>query len=112
MNEFEPIFDAVVFFRGAAVVGENVEAAFGEEELMGGVVYLLTAKVPDVNADGFGVDFERPVGDVEAVGLEFVGVVAVVDELFDKGGFADAALTNKEEFGFAELAFCAAAKFS
>ncbi len=79
VDEFEPVFDAVFFFAGAAVAGEDVEAALGEEELVGGVVDFLAAKVPDVEADGFVVDFERPCRDFEAIGLRFVGVVGVVN---------------------------------
>ena len=46
MDELEPVLNAVFVFAGAAVAGEDVEAALGEKELMSGVVDFLTAKVP------------------------------------------------------------------
>ena len=77
LDQLEPVFDAVFFFAGAAVAGEDVEAALGEEELVGGVVDFLAAKVPYVEADRLAVNFERPGGDAEAVCLGFVGIVLV-----------------------------------
>ncbi len=102
LDELEPVVEAVFVFAGAAVGDEEVEAAFGEEELVGGVVDFLSAEVPDVEADVFGVDGLVPGGDVESVGLGFGGVVGIVDEAIDQGGFADAALTDEEDFGFVE----------
>ena len=37
-DELEPVFEAVFVFAGAAVAHEEVEAAFGEKELVGGMV--------------------------------------------------------------------------
>jgi hypothetical protein len=76
------------------------------------VVDFLSAKVPDVEFDGFSVDCNGPVCDVESVGLGLVGVVFVVDEAVDQGGFADAALPDEEDFGFVEGADFAAAEFA
>ena len=47
----EPIFETVFFFALAVVEDEEVEAAFGEEELMGGVHDFLSAEVPEVEFD-------------------------------------------------------------
>ena len=69
---------------------------------MSGVVDFLSAEVPDVEFDLFGVDCNFPVCDVESVGLGLVGVVFVVGEAVDQGGFADAALPDEEDFGFVE----------
>ena len=48
----EPIFETVFFFALAVVENEEVEAAFGEEELVGGVHNFLSAEVPEVEFDG------------------------------------------------------------
>jgi hypothetical protein len=111
-DQFQPVFEAVFVFAGAAVAHEEVEAAFGKEKLVGGVVDFLSAEVPDVEFDGFGVDCNFPVCDVESVGLGLVGVVFVVDEAVDQGGFADAALPDEEDFGFVEGEDFAAAELA
>jgi hypothetical protein len=77
---------------------------------VGGVVDFLAAEVPDVEADVFAVDVDGPGVDGEAVGLGFVGVVVVVEEAVDQGGFADASLADEEEFCFVEGADFAAAE--
>ena len=46
LMSLEPVFDAVFVFTGAAVAGEDVEAALGEEELVGGVVDFLATESP------------------------------------------------------------------
>ena len=111
-NQFQPVFEAVFVFAGAAVAHEEVEAAFGKEKLVGGVVDFLSAEVPDVEFDGFGVDCNFPVCDVESVGLGLVGVVFVVDEAVDQAGFADATLSDEEDFGFVEGEDFAAAELA
>ena len=100
VDQFEPVFDPVFVFAGAAVADEEVEAAFGEEELVGSVVDFLAAKVPNVEANVFGVDVDVPGGDVESVGLGLVGVELAVDQAVEQGSFADAALTNQQQFCF------------
>ena len=111
-DQFQPVFEAVFVFAGATVGDEEVEAAFGEEKLVGGVVDFLSAEVPDVEFDGFGVDCNFPVCDVESVGLGLVGVVLVVGEAVDEGGFADATLADEEDFGFVEGEDFAAAELA
>ena len=37
---------------GAGIDHQHIEGPFGEKELVGGVVDLLAAKVPDVGAEG------------------------------------------------------------
>ena len=79
---------------------------------MGGVVDFLSAEVPDVEFDGFGVDCNFPLCDLESVGLGLVGVVFFAGEAVDQGGFADAALPDEEDFGFVEGADFAAAELA
>jgi hypothetical protein len=47
-DDFEPIIKVGVVLAG--VCDEEVEGAFGEEELMGGVVDFLAAEVPNIDA--------------------------------------------------------------
>ncbi len=49
-DDFEPVVEVGVFLAG--IGDEEVEGAFGEEELVGGVVDFLAAEVPDVDAKG------------------------------------------------------------
>ena len=100
-DDFEPVVEVGVV--GAGVGDEEIEGAFGEEELMGGVVDFLAAEVPDVDAEGVAVwHGEVPADNVDAFGRFFVFgefVIFAVD-FFGEGGFACAAFADEDEFGF------------
>ena len=103
-DDFEPVGVVGVFF---AIVGdEDVEGAFGEEELVGLVVDFLAAEVPDVDAVGDGFVVKVPLVDVDALGADVFGGggedVVGVEEFVDEGGFADFAFADDEDFGFVE----------
>ena len=71
-NDVEPVGMVGVFFT--AVGEEEVEGAFGEEELVGGVVDFLAAEVPKMNAVVVTIGaFEFPSADVDALGGEVFG---------------------------------------
>lgn len=72
------MFDAVLAFALAVVEDEEVEAALGEEKLVGGVHDFLAAEVPDVDSNVGTVAGKLPVLDVDAFGFGFVGVEGVV----------------------------------
>ena len=46
-DDVEPVVKIGVFFAG--IGNEEIEGAFGEEILMGGVIDFLSAKVPDID---------------------------------------------------------------
>ena len=108
-NDFKPIVKVSIFL---AIVGnEEVEGAFGEEKLVGGVVDFLAAEVPEVDAKGVAAG----VGEVEAKyvdafggffggggAFEFEGVVGV-DQFVGKAGFSGSAFADNKEFGFIDI---------
>lgn len=81
LDAFEPKVVIGVFFT--AIGDEEVEGAFGEEELVGLVVDFLAAKVPEVDAVGLAVlPGEFPFEDVDAFGggvfgFGFESIVAI-----------------------------------
>jgi hypothetical protein len=81
LNGAEPVGEVGVFF--AFVGDEGVEGAFGEEELMGLVVDLLAAKVPDDWSRNSWPSSRRkaPLNYLNAMGGVFVGVEFVVGVL-------------------------------
>lgn len=90
-DDFEPVEVVVVLFT---IVGdEDVEGAFGQEELVGLVVDFLAAEVPDVDAVVCVVAIEVPLVDVDALGADVLGAggedVVGVEEFVGKSGFAD-----------------------
>lgn len=101
-DDLQPIFDLVLGFALAAVDDEQIEAAFAEEELVGGVHNFLSAEVPEVELDGLIVELDGVAFDDDAVGFGFVGVEGLTEELFEEGGFADIAFADEEDFGFVE----------
>ena len=48
-DDVEPIVKVGVFFAG--VGNKEIEGAFGEEILMGGVIDFLSAEVPDIDIE-------------------------------------------------------------
>jgi hypothetical protein len=49
-DDFEPVIEIGIVLAG--IGNEEIERAFGEEELMGGMIDFLTAKIPDINTEG------------------------------------------------------------
>ena len=49
-DDFEPVVEVGVVLT--SVGDEEVEGAFGEEELVGGMIDFLTAEVPEVDSEG------------------------------------------------------------
>ncbi len=66
-DDFEPVVEVGVVLAG--VGDEEVEGAFGEEELVGGMVDFLAAEVPDVDAEGVAAGM----GEVEAEYVDAFG---------------------------------------
>jgi hypothetical protein len=99
-DDFEPVVEISVVLAG--VGDEEVKGAFGEEELVGGMVDFLTAEVPKVDTEGVAAG----VGEVEAEDVntfsgffgsqgafEFKDVVRV-DQFVGEAGFPSAAFAN------------------
>jgi hypothetical protein len=110
VDDAEPVVEAGGVGVAATIDEENVEGALGEEELVGGVVDVLAAEVPEVDAEGGAIgEGEVPAVDFDAFG-GFFGVVAVFEfefvigvlEFLGEGGFAGAAFADDQEFGFLE----------
>jgi hypothetical protein len=49
-DDFQPVVEVGVVLAG--VGDKKIEGAFGEEELMGGMVDFLATEIPDVDAEG------------------------------------------------------------
>ena len=73
-----------MLFVFAVVEDEDVEAAFGEEELVGVVHDALSAEVPEVELNGLVAIGESPRFDVDAGGFGFVGVESIFGEAIEK----------------------------
>lgn len=79
-DDAEPVVEVGVFFAG--VGDEDVDGAFGKEELVGGVVDLLAAEVPDVRAEfSFGVVVDFPAYKVDAFSRFFFGLELIAGVL-------------------------------
>jgi hypothetical protein len=99
-DDFEPEVEVGILF--AFVGDEEVEGAFGEEKLVGGVVDFLAAEVPEVDAEGVAAGvIEVKAENFDAFGgffggaaaFEFEGVVGV-DEFVGKAGFSSSTFAN------------------
>lgn len=73
-----------MLFVFAIVEDENVEAAFGEEELVGVVHDALSAEVPEVELNGLIAFRKPPRFDVDAGGFGFVGIKGVFGEAIEE----------------------------
>ena len=49
VDDLQPVLEVGVLL--ALIGNQQVERPFGEEELVGGVVYLLTTEVPNIDPD-------------------------------------------------------------
>ncbi len=74
---FEPVLGFII---SATVQYEYIKAAFGEEELVGGVHDLLAAEIPEVGGDEGVVDLDFPGLDIDALKIVSQGVNALRDE--------------------------------
>nr|WP_307872655.1 hypothetical protein [Actinoplanes ovalisporus] len=92
LDELQPILDAVLFLALPRVDDQEIDAAPGEEELMGGVHDLLPAEVPQVDRDVRAVHVEIPPGDVDPLGLALVGVEVAACEPSDDRTLPDGTL--------------------
>ena len=77
VDQFEPIFEPFVGYGlvvFAGVVNQQIERAAGQEELVSGVIDLLAAEVPDVQAKEASVFQPEFVAvDGDALGGVFLG---------------------------------------
>jgi hypothetical protein len=92
----------------AGVGDEEVEGAFGEKELVSGMVYFLSAEVPEVNAEGVAArmlevktEYINPFSGWfgGSAAFEFEDVVGV-NQFVGKASFSGSAFTNYEELSF------------
>ena len=105
-DDVEPVGMVGVFF--AAVGDEEVEGAFGEEELVGGVVDFLAAEVPEVDAVVVAVGaFEFPTENVDALGGDVFGfgneLIFGFEKFLGEASFSSSAFADDDEFGFVEV---------
>jgi hypothetical protein len=66
-DDFEPVVEVSVFLAG--ISNEEVEGAFGEEELVSGMVNFLATEVPEVYAEAVAAG----VREVEAENINAFG---------------------------------------
>jgi len=92
----------------AGVEDEQVEAALGQEELVGSVHDLLPAEVPDVEAyvarAPLTLSGDLPLRNIDAFGLAFLRIEFVLDQALNQRSLADAALADQQDLGFVERA--------
>ncbi len=106
-DQLEPMAQAAFLLAGAGVDDHQVETAAGEEELVGGLIHALPAKIPQVEGDGSGGICQReyPFLDVDACGFALRLVWRqVVEQAASQGRFAHAALPHQEQFGLMQWA--------
>ncbi len=104
LDGLEPGLSLLVF---AAIEHQDVDAAFGEEELVGGVHDLLAAEVPEVADDLATAVLDLPVADVDAVGLGFLWIELLAEEAFDQRRLADGAVADQQDLDFVQGALLA-----
>ncbi len=107
--QLQPILEAFVrhrFVVFTSVIDEHIKRAVGQKELVRGVIDLLPAEVPDVQAKGPSVAHPEfvPV-DRDAPGRlafrrQWLGGLIQTPE---QAGLAGAALTQDEHFGFVQV---------
>ena len=80
MDEFEPVFGIGIFVALATVEDEQVKAALGEKELVGGVHDLLPTEVPHVECNIFGVvKVNGPLSNLDAFGFSRLWIKFFMD---------------------------------
>ena len=105
-DDLQPKVVIGVFF--AAIGNQQVERAIGEKKLVGLMINLLSAKVPDVDPIALLIapgkfpseDVDTLSGGIGGFGSQFV---IWVKQFTSEASFARATFTNDEDLGFVEM---------
>ncbi len=103
LDQVQPVVGVVLLLALAAVEHQQVEAAPGQEELVGGVHDLLAAKVPNVEPNRLAAgEGQRPLGDLDALGLRLGRVEAVMHQAVHQAGLAHLPEAHQNELGLVQ----------
>src|SRR5918912_2588455 len=104
-DHVEPVIEVRILL--ACVCDEGIQRTFGEEELMRGVINLLPAEVPDVDAEVTPVLHRKvPLNHLNAFGrILFLQLVVRVFNLLRQRRFTRSAFADNEELGLIKMIY-------